>query len=315
MRPIWDGLRRKVERVALPEGVIGPQADDEFGDVFGIVVTPDRRRLLVRRARAGGRRDAGRAAPAGRCRQGGCLTAPRRSGSSSTTTTPGWPSSGQSPLQLRSILDSANIIIHGRRHPHRDGAHRARADRQLRVGRRSAANRGVAAGPAGDRLPGSPGRGLPRLRRSAGQPGLRLRRPALALGITMRDGGNIITLGDEVSRQRTERGEDRAADDRAGLPRGGVRGTWCRGRGRTGAGRGSGTWRPSWTGSRKRTSTRGSTSSQRCWSRCSGPGTRARSRSPRWQASTSRRRRRASPRGVSLTVWRNDAESLNTQPR
>ena len=39
---------------------------------------------------------------------------------------------------------------YGRRHPHRGGAHRARADRQLRVGRRSAANRGVAAGPAGD---------------------------------------------------------------------------------------------------------------------------------------------------------------------
>jgi multidrug efflux pump subunit AcrB len=40
MRPIWDDLRRKVDRVAeeLPEGVIGPNVNDEFGDVFGTVV-------------------------------------------------------------------------------------------------------------------------------------------------------------------------------------------------------------------------------------------------------------------------------------
>jgi multidrug efflux pump subunit AcrB len=41
MRPIWDNLRRKMERVKseLPEGVIGPLVNDEFGDVFGTVVT------------------------------------------------------------------------------------------------------------------------------------------------------------------------------------------------------------------------------------------------------------------------------------
>ena len=41
MRPIWDSLRRKVDKVAsdLPEGVIGPNVNDEFGDVFGIVMT------------------------------------------------------------------------------------------------------------------------------------------------------------------------------------------------------------------------------------------------------------------------------------
>ena len=41
LQPIWSDLRRKVERAArrLPEGVIGPQVNDEFGDVFGIVVT------------------------------------------------------------------------------------------------------------------------------------------------------------------------------------------------------------------------------------------------------------------------------------
>jgi multidrug efflux pump subunit AcrB len=41
MRPIWDNLRRKVEGVEgeLPEDVIGPFVNDEFGDVYGIVFT------------------------------------------------------------------------------------------------------------------------------------------------------------------------------------------------------------------------------------------------------------------------------------
>lgn len=40
MRPIWDDLRRKVDgaRGDLPDGVIGPEVNDEFGDVFGTVV-------------------------------------------------------------------------------------------------------------------------------------------------------------------------------------------------------------------------------------------------------------------------------------
>ncbi|MDJ0841351.1 MAG: efflux RND transporter permease subunit [Acidobacteriota bacterium] len=41
MRPIWDNLRRKVERETpnLPEGIRGPYVNDEFGDVFGIIVS------------------------------------------------------------------------------------------------------------------------------------------------------------------------------------------------------------------------------------------------------------------------------------
>jgi multidrug efflux pump subunit AcrB len=40
MDPIWQDLRNKVDdtRPELPEGVLGPFVDDEFGDVFGIVV-------------------------------------------------------------------------------------------------------------------------------------------------------------------------------------------------------------------------------------------------------------------------------------
>ncbi|MCA9753423.1 MAG: efflux RND transporter permease subunit [Gemmatimonadetes bacterium] len=41
MRPIWDDLRRKVQRAQgqLPDGVIGPFVNDEFGDVFGTILT------------------------------------------------------------------------------------------------------------------------------------------------------------------------------------------------------------------------------------------------------------------------------------
>ena len=41
MRPIWDNLRRKIEDVEsdLPSGAIGPFVNDEFGDVYGIVMT------------------------------------------------------------------------------------------------------------------------------------------------------------------------------------------------------------------------------------------------------------------------------------
>jgi multidrug efflux pump subunit AcrB len=41
MRPIWDNLRRKVDtaRGQLPDGIIGPIVNDEFGDVFGTIIT------------------------------------------------------------------------------------------------------------------------------------------------------------------------------------------------------------------------------------------------------------------------------------
>ncbi len=40
MRPIWDNLRRKIEdaQEELPDGIIGPFVNDEFGDVFGIII-------------------------------------------------------------------------------------------------------------------------------------------------------------------------------------------------------------------------------------------------------------------------------------
>ena len=40
MRPIWDNLRRKVEKAEreLPDGVRGPFVNDEFGDTFGTII-------------------------------------------------------------------------------------------------------------------------------------------------------------------------------------------------------------------------------------------------------------------------------------
>ncbi|MCH2108923.1 MAG: efflux RND transporter permease subunit, partial [Polyangiaceae bacterium] len=40
IRPVWDKLRRKVTDATaeLPDGVVGPFVNDEFGDVFGIVI-------------------------------------------------------------------------------------------------------------------------------------------------------------------------------------------------------------------------------------------------------------------------------------
>ncbi|MBW2369345.1 MAG: efflux RND transporter permease subunit, partial [Deltaproteobacteria bacterium] len=41
MPPIWDNLRRKIDKIRgdLPAGIYGPHVDDEFGDVFGQIIT------------------------------------------------------------------------------------------------------------------------------------------------------------------------------------------------------------------------------------------------------------------------------------
>jgi len=41
MLPLWDSLRRKVDKVKeeMPDGVIGPLVNDEFGDIFGTIIT------------------------------------------------------------------------------------------------------------------------------------------------------------------------------------------------------------------------------------------------------------------------------------
>ena len=41
IRPIWDNLRRKMEEAArdLPSNVHGPYVNDEYGDVYGVILT------------------------------------------------------------------------------------------------------------------------------------------------------------------------------------------------------------------------------------------------------------------------------------
>lgn len=38
MKPIWDNLRRKLENLDLPNNTFGPFVDDEFGDVYGTII-------------------------------------------------------------------------------------------------------------------------------------------------------------------------------------------------------------------------------------------------------------------------------------
>lgn len=38
MQPIWDKLRRRVDSLSLPSSAIGPFVNDEFGDVYGTIV-------------------------------------------------------------------------------------------------------------------------------------------------------------------------------------------------------------------------------------------------------------------------------------
>ena len=200
MRPIWDKLRRKVERAAaqLPDGVIAPQVNDEFGDVFGIVITLTgdgysyaelkrvadevRDELLhvadVAKVDTYGAQDERIFVEYDNARLAEL---------------------GLSPLQLKSMLESANIINPG-------GSIRTGAER-------------IALEPSGNfesvddlrrtvvTLPGRPEivflEDLADIYRGyVDPPASRVYasgEPALALGIAMRKGGNMITLGEGVS--------------------------------------------------------------------------------------------------------------------
>ena len=202
MRPIWDDLRRKVERAApeLPEGVIGPQVNDEFGDVFGIVVTltGDGYSYAELKGVADEVRDE-------------LLRVPDVArvdiyGAQDERIFVDYDNArlaelGLSPQQLRSILESANIIIPG-------GSIRTGVER-------------VALEPTGNfesvadlrrtvvTLPGRPEivflEDLAEISRGyVDPPSSRVYAsgaPALALALAMRDGGNMVTLGEGVTRE------------------------------------------------------------------------------------------------------------------
>ena len=202
MRPIWDDLRRKVERAApdLPAGVIGPQVNDEFGDVFGIVVTltGDGYSYAELKQVADEVRD--------ELLRVSDVAKVDIYGAQNERIFVDYDNArlaelGLSPLQLRSILDSANIIIPG-------GSIRTGVER-------------IALEPTGNfesvadlrrtvvTLPGRPEivflEDLAAISRGyVDPPASRVYAsgaPALALGIAMRDGGNMITLGEGVAQE------------------------------------------------------------------------------------------------------------------
>ena len=200
MRPIWDGLRRKVERVALPEGVVGPQVNDEFGDVFGIVValTGDGYSYADLKQVADEARD--------ELLRIGDVAKVDIYGAQAEQIFVDYDNArlaefGLSPLQLRTILESANIIIPGG--DIRTGVERITLEPTGNFESVADLRRTVVS------LPGRPEtvflEDLAAISRGyVDPPASRVfasGTPALALGIAMRDGGNVITLGDEVSRQ------------------------------------------------------------------------------------------------------------------
>ncbi|MCP4659409.1 MAG: efflux RND transporter permease subunit, partial [bacterium] len=205
MRPIWDDLRRKIEAVTpqLPEGVAGPFVNDDFGDVFGTVlaVTGDGFTYAEMKEIADEVRDE-------------LLLIPEVAkvdiyGAQEERIFVEYSNArlaelGLSPLQLRAILDSSNIIIPG--------------------GDVRTADEEIVLEPTGnfesvDELRRTvvtlPGRGeliyledVARVYRDYVDPRRSEARytgePALVLAMSLREGGNIITLGGAV-RETIER--------------------------------------------------------------------------------------------------------------
>jgi multidrug efflux pump subunit AcrB len=196
MRPIWDKLRRKVEKATpdLPEGVIGPIVNDEFGDVFGtiIAITGEGYSYAELKIVADEVRD--------ELLRIDEVAKVDIHGSQEERifveyNNAGLAEIGLSPFQLQSILESRNIIIPG-------GAVTTRSER-------------ITLEPSGNfesvedlersiiTLPGRDDvvylEDIATVRRGYVDPPRTKARssgvPALAIAISMREGGNIIELG------------------------------------------------------------------------------------------------------------------------
>jgi len=199
MRPIWDNLRRKVDkaRPELPDGVVGPTVNDEFGDVFGVILTltadgftyrelddvaqevRDELLLLpdVAKVDVYGDQD-------------------ERIFVEYNNAT--LASYGLSPLQLRQILETRNIVLPG--------------------GSIETAYERITLEPTGNfetlealrrtvvQIPGSgdlvPLEDLAEVHRGYVDPPRSIARcplgPCLALAVSMREGGNVVELGEQV---------------------------------------------------------------------------------------------------------------------
>jgi len=202
MRPIWDDLRRKVQAAALelPSGISGPFVNDEFGDVFGtqIAITGE------------GYTYADLKQVADECRNELLLIKEAAkveiTGAQDERVFIDFNNArlaelGISPAQLSQILQARNIIFPG--------------------GEIFTADEQIVLEPSGNfesvdelqrtliKLPGSNNliylRDIARIYRGyIDPPAMKVTHngePALVLGVSMREGGNIILLGEEIQKK------------------------------------------------------------------------------------------------------------------
>ena len=199
---IWDILRRNVARVApdLPAGVIGPLVNDEFGDIFEIIVTltGDGYSYADLKELADGARDA--------LLRIDDVAKVDIYGAQDERIFVDYENErlaelGVAPLQLRSILESVNIVIPGgdvRAGPERIALEPTGAFESVDDLRRTVVT-----------LPGRSEivalQDLAAISRGYIEPPAHRvyasGTPALALAIAMREGGNVVTLGAGVRRE------------------------------------------------------------------------------------------------------------------
>ncbi|MEM9556027.1 MAG: efflux RND transporter permease subunit [Acidobacteriota bacterium] len=199
MRPIWDDLRRKVDRVRdeLPDGLIGPTVNDEFGDVFGIILTLTADGFSYRElddVAQEVRDELLLLADVAKVEVFGAQDERIFVEYNNATLA----SYGMSPIQLQQILETRNIVMPGG--SVETGDERITLEPTGNFETVEALRRTVI------QIPGSGDlvalEDLASVSRGSVDPPRALvrcpRGPCLALAISMREGGNIVSLGEQV---------------------------------------------------------------------------------------------------------------------
>jgi multidrug efflux pump len=199
MRPIWDDLRRKMDAAAteLPDAAIGPIVNDEFGDVFGIMVSlvgegysyvelkdvADLARNELLKIR-----DAAKVEIHGDQEERVFIEYDNAR----------LAEFGLSAIQLSQLLESSNVVLPGGNI--NTGSERIALEPSGNFESVEDLGRTIIQVPGSDRLVYL--RDLARIRRGyADPPGLKVRssgEPALVLAVSLRQGGNLLTLGQQV---------------------------------------------------------------------------------------------------------------------
>ena len=201
MRPIWDELRRQVDKARgdLPAEIIGPIVDDNFEDVFGIVVTLTGEGFSYAETKDRGRPSGGPSCCGSRMLPGSTSMAHRRSGFFVEYNNVRLAELGLSPFQLKQTLESANIIMPGGSIT--VGPERLTLEPTGNFESVEDLGRTVIMLPGGQEVVFL--EDLAEVRRAYIDPPRSIMRssgsPSLGLAISMRDGGNIIGLGEDVT--------------------------------------------------------------------------------------------------------------------